>query len=133
MWLRQQVCAEVAGCVVMMVNFMLGCAPTAPLLLMLHAMVQPSSPVDRSQQDCQQLAERLCEALMRHSITCFLTCSQAGNSQGYSQLPSPQTGSTQVDVRIWFPMYASTSSLLEKVVVMPPAACTHMLARRTDN
>lgn len=47
---------------------------------------------------------------------------QAGNSQGYSQLPSPQTGSTQVGVSILSPMYASTSSLLEKVVVIPPSA-----------
>lgn len=47
---------------------------------------------------------------------------QAGNSQGYSQFPSPQTGSTQVGVRILSPMYASTSSLLEKVVVIPPSA-----------
>jgi len=29
----------------MMVNFMLVCASTTPLLLMLHAMMQPSSPV----------------------------------------------------------------------------------------
>lgn len=46
----------------------------------------------------------------------------AGNSQGYSQFPSPQTGSTQVGVSILSPMYASTSSLLEKVVVIPPSA-----------
>jgi hypothetical protein len=79
MWLGQHACAEVAGSVVMMVNFMLVCASTTPLLLMLHAMMQPSSPVDKPVnsrlKDC---VRHVCGT----SSLCNLTCSQSGPKQG---------------------------------------------------
>ena len=84
--------------------------------------------------------EERCKAVLRHQsckaaeVLAYLHPKrpQAGNSQGYSQLPSPQTGSTQVGVKIWSPMYASTSALLAKVVVIPPAANNPSLVRNIN-